>query len=459
MHNVDAANALAEFASDTTYEDLPDSVIETCKLVLLDTLGVMIGASTLEPVTGDVVDIVKAGGGKEESSIIAFGGKVPCWMAGFANGAMSHALDYTSNDDRGTSPGGVNVPAVLAMAERASGVDGKQVITALAVSSEVLMRISRAVTGNPMEYGWLSTMQLGIFGATTAACKIMGLNGTQIVDAIGIGLHRAAGTWEMVEGPTATFRAIRYSYVVMDGILAALLAQKGVSAGSSPLEGKNGLYQQYFQGRYDRTFLVDGLGSKFECADMSYKPYPSCRQTHSFIGATLKLVQQHDIAPEDVSEIRLMADPKQARLCFPVEERSQPQTSMGAKISLPFTVALAIAHRKVELPDFTDSRLKDPLVLDLAHRVVSHVRESSASPEPEVVQILTKQGQTLEAELTLPYGSPENPMSKDDLIRKFEDCAAFSAKMLPKSAVQFVTNYVTSLEDQGEVSELVRCIS
>lgn len=459
MHNVDAAVALAEFASDTTYEDLPDSVIETCKLVLLDTLGVMIAASTLEPVTRDVVSIVKEGEGRQESSIIAFGGKVPCWMAAFANGALSHALDYTSNDDRGTSPGGVNVPTTLAMAERTPGIGGKQMITALAVSSEVLMRISRAVTKGPMEFGWLSTMLLGIFGATTAASKILGLNGGQIVDAIGIGLHRAGGTWEMVEGPSATFRAIRYSYVAMDGVLAALLAQKGVSAGSSPLEGKNGLYRQYFQGDYDRTCLVDGLGSKFECASMSYKPYPSCRQTHSFIDATLKLVQQYDIAPEDVSEIRLIADAKQGRLCFPVQERSQPQTSMGAKVSLPFTLALAVAGRKVALLDFTDSRLKDPVVLDLAQRVVSHVRESSARPEPEFVQIRTKGGQTLEAQLGVPYGNPENPISKDDLIRKFEDCAAFSAKPLTKSSVEFVIDYVTRLECQGEVSELVRYIS
>lgn len=459
MPTVDAADALAEFASDTTYDDLPESVVETCKLVILDTLGVMIGASTLEPVVADVVDVVKAGGGRPESSIMAFGGKVSCWMAGFANGAMSHALDYTSNDDRGTSPGGVNVPTVLAMAERTPGVDGKQVITALAVGSEILMRISRAIAGSPMGYGWLATMQLGIFGATTTACKILGLNRQQFVDAIGISLHRAAGTWEMVEGPTATFRAIRYSYVVMDGILAALLAQKGVSAGSSPLEGKNGLYQQYFQGRYDRALLVDGLGSRFECATMSYKPYASCRQTHAFIDATLKLVQRHDIAPEDVSEIRLIADPRQGRLCFPVEERSKPQTSMGAKISLPFTVSVAIARRKVTLPDFTDSHLQDPVIMGLAQRVVSQVIESSGSPVSEFVRVLTKNGQTFEQQVGLPYGNPNNPISKDDLIKKFEDCAAFSAKPLSKPQVEFVIEFVAKLEQRGDVSELVRCLS
>src|SRR5512139_1921099 len=132
---------LSEFASATDYERLPPNVVEVSKRVLLDTIGVMVAATTLEKAVLPIIQLVKDGGGKEESTIIGFGGKVPCWNAAFANGALSHALDYSTSDSRGVAPGGVTVPAALAMAERIPHTSGKRLITAIAVGCEVVMRI------------------------------------------------------------------------------------------------------------------------------------------------------------------------------------------------------------------------------------------------------------------------------------------------------------------------------
>src|SRR5579863_669837 len=162
---------MAEFASNATYESLPLNVVEISKRVLLDTIGVMLAASTLEAGVLPIIKLVKEGGGNEESSIIAFGGKVPCWNAAFANGALSHALDYSTTDSRGVAPGGATVPAALAMGERIPHTSGKQLITAIAVGNEVLMRIGAAIHGNPMGFGWLSPMLLGVFGAAVTAGK------------------------------------------------------------------------------------------------------------------------------------------------------------------------------------------------------------------------------------------------------------------------------------------------
>ena len=121
----DSTAILTEFASDTEYERLPPNVVELSKRVLLDTIGVMLAATTLEKAVLPIIKLVKEGGGKEESTIIGFGGKVPCWNAAFANGALSHALDYSTSDSRGVAPGGVTVPAALAMAERIPHMSGK----------------------------------------------------------------------------------------------------------------------------------------------------------------------------------------------------------------------------------------------------------------------------------------------------------------------------------------------
>ncbi|OGP65032.1 MAG: hypothetical protein A2170_03010 [Deltaproteobacteria bacterium RBG_13_53_10] len=455
----DSTAILTEFASDTDYDALPLNVVEISKMILLDTLGVMLAATTLEKAVLSVVSLVKEAGGKPESTLIGFGGKAPCWLAAFANGALSHALDYSSSDDRGVGPGGVIVPSALAMAERMTNTSGKQLITAIAVSNEVLMRIGGAITGNPMDFGWVSPMLLGVFGSAVAAGKVAGLGNKGLADAIGIALHQAGGTWEMAEDPTSTFRATRYSFVNKAGVLAALMAEKGISAAKNPLEGKNGLYHQYYQGHYDPSVLVNGLGSEFRCANISFKPYPSCRGTHTSIDAALKLVKRYDIVPEEVEEIRLTVGPLGEKQCIPREQRCQPQTSIEGKFSLPFTVATAIARRKVALIDFSSSKMNDPLVLSLARRVNYQVTQGLPGLDPGIVDVKLKNGRAFHEEAEFPSGSPKSPMSQADLIEKFRDCAAYSVKPLSRSDVDAIIEYIGHLEHQTNLSELIKWVS
>ncbi|MCL2670324.1 MAG: MmgE/PrpD family protein, partial [Syntrophaceae bacterium] len=338
----DSTAILTQFASAATYEMLPPSVVEMAKRVLLDTIGVMLAATTLEKAILPVVKLAQEGGGKAESTILAFGGKVPCWEAAFANGALSHALDYSSSDSRGVAPGGAIVPAALAMAERVHA-DGKQIITAIAIGSEVVMRIGAAITRNPMGFGWLSPMLLGVFGSAVAAGKIVGLNPKQMLDTLGIALQQAGGTWEMAEDPASNFRAVRNCFVNKTGVLAVLLAQEGLSAAKDPLGGKYGLYPQYYKGEYDPAVLVKGLGNEYRFEAINFKPYPSCRDTHTAIDASLRLAKQYDIVPEQVEKIVLTVGRSGGeKLFLPKEQRCRPQTSIEAKFSLPFTVAMAM---------------------------------------------------------------------------------------------------------------------
>ena len=457
--NSDAELMLAKFARGTEYDALPPNVVELSKMVLLDTIGVMLAATTLEKAVVPVVNLVKEAGGSAESSIIGFGGKAPCWMAAFANGSLSHALDYSSSDDRGVAPGGVTVPSALAMAERISGINGKQLITAITAGNEVLMRIGGAITHNPMDFGWVSPMLLGVFGSAVAAGKIAGLDNKQMADAMGIALHQAGGTWEMAEDPSSTFRAVRNSFVNKAGVLAALMAQKGFSAAKNPLEGKNGLYHQYFQGNYDPSVLVNSLGSEFRCANVSFKPYPSCRGTHTSIDAALKLAKKYDIIPEEIEEIQLTVGPTGEKQCIPPEQRSQPQTSIEAKFSLPFTVAIAVAQRKVTLVDFTSSKIRNPMIINLAQRVKYQAKQGSAGLDPGIVDIRLKDGRVLHEEVAIPSGNPKNPLSPKDLIEKFRDCANYSVKPLGKPDVEAIVGYVTNLENQANLSELFKLIS
>ena len=450
---------LTEFAGEIDYSQLPENVVELSKKVLLDTIGVMLAATTLEKDVLPLINIVKTAGGKAESSILGFGQKVPAMMAAFANGALSHALDYSSSDNRGVAPGGVTIPTALAMAEKIPGTTGKQLITAIAVGNEVLMRIGRAITKNPMHYGWVSPMLLGGFGAAVTAAKLAKLGSKQIMDAIGIALHQAGGTWEMAEGHESSFRAIRNSFVSKTGILAAQLAQEGISAAKDPLCGTHGLYNQYFRGEFNASALIDGLGKVYQFENISFKPYPSCRDTHTSIEAALRLVNAHDITPEQVEKILLTVGPMGEKVCLPKDHKCRPRNSIEAKFSLPFTVATAIVHRRVALIDFTDSGLNDPTVLDLAHRVNYQLNPGSAGLDPGIIDVYLKNGQILHSEVDTPPGSPQSPMSKNDLIEKFKDCMTYSQKTLTGSEVDAIIAMIGELEHQQDLSRLINYIS
>ena len=154
-----------------------------------------------------------------------------------------------------------------------------------------------------------------------------------------------------------------------------------------------------------------------------------------------------------------MVGPMGEKLFVPREQRCRPQTSIEAKFSLPFTVATAIARRKVTLVDFNDSGIKDPDVLNLARRVNYRVKQGSPGLDPGIVDIRLKNGRILHEEVETPRGSPQCPMSQRDLVEKFKDCANYSLKPLRSSDVDAIIAYIRDLEHQTDLSELIKWIS
>ncbi len=460
---MDAALALAENVVSVTYEDIPSDVVEVTKKSILDTLGVIVAGSTADKACKEIVELAKEGGGKEESTIIAFGGKVPSWMAAFANGSMSHVLDYDNIHHRASGhPAAQTLPAAFAIAERVGKVNGKEFITAVTLGMDVVSRLGLALTKNVHEYGWFIALLFGYFSSTAAAGRLLGLSKEQIVSAFGITINQAAGSREMGSDTSSILRAIRDAFSGKTGVLSALMAQRGISGVQNSLEGKAGLFNLYFRGEYDPAPLTAGLGKRFEGADVGFKPWPACGETHASIDATLGLVREHDIKPEDVEKITAVIGPDTQIVCEPLEERRKPELSIHAKYSIPFTIALAVARRRVVIGDFLPEALRDPSVLQVSEKVTYRLDPQlglgKRGVTPAVVEIKTKDGRLLSKKSDFPYGHPRNPLSTEDLIAKFRDCACYSVKPLSKDKVDRVIELVTKLEEVEDVSQVIQLL-
>ncbi len=464
LENKDVVYLLAKNVVATSYSNLPKETVDVTKKSIIDTLGVIIGASGTMSSVKPIVDLVKEAGGKEESTILGFGGKVPAWMAAFVNGALAHCLDYEDlNHKAGGHPSAGTVPAGFATAERLGNVSGKEFITAITLGNDLFCRLSYSVTRHAI---WHKSPVFGVFAAAATSGKLLGLGEEKMVNALGLAFCQAAGTMELRWGIGSDIGGMRDAFPNKAGVLSALMAQRGVVGIRNSLESRGGLYKVYFGGKYDRNELTADLGRKFEGSEVGFKPWPACGETHVYIDATLAIVQEHDIHPDDIEEVIISVGDAPRPLCQPLEVRRKPTTTLDAKYSLPFTVAVAIVRRKVVIEDFTPDGLKDEAVLTLAQKVTPKYDpefdvEKSLAPgrAPGKVEIKTKDGKLYSKRSDFPYGHPAKPMTWTDIIAKFKDCLTYSAKPVPKGNMEKVIYMVSKLEDEDDIGQIVRLLA
>jgi 2-methylcitrate dehydratase PrpD len=266
----DASCLYAKMVPTLHYEDVPSEAVEAVKMDILDTLAVTLAGSTAEG-TRELLDQVRFWGGREESSVLIHGGKVPSPEAALINGQMAHARDY---DDiyhiARIHVGAVNVPTGLAMAEKVGEVSGKELITAILMGIDIELRLAQAAT---LWTQFHPTGTFGYFGSCAVAGRLLGLNEDQMLNAFGIAYSQASGNKQCMHDGSLTKR-LQPGLAARGGILAAHLAQRGYTGTTNNLEGKAGLFALYHAGQYDPEPLTKDLGRHFDITRLGYKPYP-----------------------------------------------------------------------------------------------------------------------------------------------------------------------------------------
>jgi 2-methylcitrate dehydratase PrpD len=229
--------------------------------------------------------------------VLGFGTKLPAPAAAFVNGGMAHCLDYDDFHLAGVHPSTPTVPSGIAMAERVEGTSGKALLTAVALGNDLTARLSASVADS-WETGWYTTPLFGYFSAAAVAAKLLGLDSQQTSNALGIAFVQAAGTLQGRHGGGSDIASISSGWPNRAGVVAALLAQKGIGGVGGLFEGTAGFFPVYFAGKYDRGVLTDGLGKIFRGSEVTFKVWPACALTHGAIEATTQLVATHGIRPE-----------------------------------------------------------------------------------------------------------------------------------------------------------------
>ena len=455
---VDLSHDFAKFAAETRFSNLSPQVVEVAKKSLLDTLGVMLGASGMEPAVRPIVELVREAGGKQEATILGFGDRVPAAGAAFANGTLAHGLDYDSQTPWGAHPDSSLVPALLALAERKGEVTGEELITAVAIGQELFIRL-RCNVGWHMD--WNLSSAVGVYSGAAACGSLLGLNAEQIANAMGIVSLNAGGTMEQIFGTGSDLRGLYAGFIAQSCVNAALLAQKGMRGMRNLFEGEAGVFKVYFDGEFDREKMLANLGSEYLCAKMTYKFWPAVGNAHTYIHAAIELMRENALRVEDIKSVRVYVGSFAERMCKPLEERKAPATMMDAKFSLPFVLAVALDAGRMNIMDFSTATLANPRILALADKVEPifdpAFNWNLKLPDGKV-EVVTHDGRVVERLGSAVPGTPERPMTWDELLQKFSDCARASVRPVSFEGVKRVQEFVRSIESCKDVRQLFEMI-
>ncbi len=448
--------ALARHVVNLQFEHLPPRVVASARASIADTIGVALAAGTLGEAAAAFADLARASP-RGASTVLGF--QAPCGpdMAAFVNGAMSHALDFEDTHDGGlVHPTGTALFAALAVAEDLNHVSGKALITAVAAGADLTCRLALAMD-DETRHGWSIRPLLGAYGAAAAAGRLYQLTAEQMVQAFAFAFCQATSSSGFMAYSASHMREIRDAFAARAGVSSAQLAQRNIQCYDQPFEGKQGLYAQYCRGEYHEQRLVQALGEVFEGANVSFKPWPSCRGTHAFIEAALRLKQTTGIEPHDIEHIEASVSPLFRILTEPLPQKRRPSTANDAKFSLPYTVAVALMRGHVGLSDYFPDTLTQTAVLAVADKV-----QCTVNPEWGFARSLwgtltlrLHNGQSHTLSVREPLGHPSNPMSPQQLAEKFADCARYAPTPLTTSQTQTLMQRFDRLEHLENVSHLL----
>lgn len=435
-----ATARLAQHVAGTRYEDLRSSTVHAFKRAFQDHLACAIAGSAM-PVSRALLGYYEETDATRVATVLGTHSKLSVENAAFVNGANTHGLDFDDGHTNGSAhPSGAVFPAVLAAAQQ-SNATPQQIITASVIGYDVMCRIAAAMHPATARRGWHNTAIAGVFGAAAAVSKLLALDAGATQNALGLAGSFSGGIREYLDDG-AEVKRLHPGKAARDGLLCAELAKRGITGPAKVLEGRYGFGNTHANGEMNWERMMLDLGRRHEIEHAYFKPYPCCRHYHSVIDGILGLRKQHSFESTDVGHIRI------GLYSVGVNGHDHKHTDnlLDAQMSAPVAAALAIVDGDVAATQFLPDSLGRSEVRRLIEASDTQIDGDCERIYPGrrsgVVRIELNGGRKLEARVLDPKGEGDNPMSDDDLKRKFTvNCEPVIGKARCERIVELVWNF------------------
>jgi len=420
------STTLAEWIASFETAELPPAVREAASGTILDTIGLIVAA--LDTDYGRAVRRAFADPGRSIVFGLAEGRAMGA--AAMINGTCGHGEDYDNTFEGCPVHSGVVVIPALTAAAESFGLDNASVAKGIAVGMEVMCRLGLVAKKAVHAAGFHPTAILGTMGAAAGVAAAMGQKPSQIRDTLGVAGSMASGIIEYLADGSWTKR-MHAGWSAQAAIRAAMMGEAGFSGPRTVFEGTHGLFSAFAPSiEPEFELLTGGLGSRWEAAAIAYKPYACGTMTQPYIDCAVRLARA-GIDPADIEEIICeVGEGTVHRLWEPLAEKRRPTTPYSAKFSTPYCVAVGIICRDAGLAEFTEERVRDPRVLELAGKVGYVVDPDNEYPANYTghVRVRLKDGSVVEERQASMRGGTQEPMSRTELEAKCGANLAFAGR-------------------------------
>jgi len=407
---VDETQRLARFAAEYAAERIPADVVHLSARCLLDDIGVSLGAWD-EPAVQIAREVAEELGGASQATLIG-GGRTSLVQAATINGIASHVLDFDDSHDptilHGTGP----VMSAALVAAELVDASGPQLLAAHAIGFEVAARVALAVHPEHYDQGFHVTGTAGTLGATAAAGRLLGLSAEQMANALSAAAAQAAGLREMFGSMTKSLHAGK---AAGNGVYSALLARRGWVSTREGLEGRRG-YWAVLSSRMDPDRAMKGLGEAWELRHDGLKPYSCGVVSHPTIDAMRHLRQTAQVPADQISEVQARVNPYVLELMG----KLAPQVGLEGKFSIYHCAAIAYLDGAARVRQFSDEAVLRPDVVALRQKVRAEI-DAALPTSAARVRLVVADGRSWEESVDAASGTPENPMTDQELMEKTLD--------------------------------------
>lgn len=399
--------------------DIPEDAARGVTQTLIDTVGLAYAARRTDYMRA-LAQGWEAGAGKASALGLGLGG-LDAASAAMFNGTAAHGEDFDNTyEGCPVHSGAVIVPAVLALAE-ARGLTGARAFAGMAAGIEVMCRMGQVAGKGVHSAGFHPTAVIGAMGAAAGAGVALGLDRAALVRAFGLAGSCAAGIIEYLADGSWTKR-MHAGWAAQAGIRAATMAQAGFIGPISVYEGEHGFYTA-FAHAIDPDFgpLTGELGTRWEAARLSFKPYACGTMCQPYVDCAVRLAQS-GIKADDVEAITCKVGQGTVhRLWEPLALKHRPPSAYGAKFSGPYCIAVGLVDGDAGLAQFTDARVEDPEVLALAGRIAYEIDPENEYPVNYTghIRAALRDGRTVEEIQPCLRGGSRDPLTDEDIERKF----------------------------------------
>ncbi len=440
-----AGQVLGAFVAASRWEDISPALRHEGLRSILNHIGCALGVAR-DPAVTTALRVMRATAGAPTSTVFGQGVRLDAMSAAFVNCIAGNLLDYDDTHLQTViHPSAPVAPAALALAEQ-RGFSGAQVLHAFLLGAEVECRIGNAVSPGHYARGWHITSTCGGFGSAVATAKLLRLSAEQTWHAIGIAASQSAG---LVENLPSAAKNVGMGNAARNGMLAAFLAEQGYEAAPAAIEGPLG-WARAMGDVPDLAAITEGLGTRWEIARNTYKPYPAGIVFHAVIDACLALREQLGVAPEGITSVEVAGD----QLLLDRGDRVV-RNERDARVSIHHSAALGFVCGRAGVADFELPAVADRALATFRAKVTARL-DTTLPRGAATVTARLADGRTAALTVKAPIGSGDNPMGDAALDAKFLDNAGiggFGAQALA------MLQGIRGLEQAGDLRALMMTLA